>query len=277
MTRTRQLQRTIPKSGQPIPAIGLGSWQTFDVGRSASDRAPLAAVLKAFVGFGGAVVDSSPMYGRSEAVLGDLSSQLRLNDKLFVATKVFTSGQRRGVAQMRQSLRRLRRTRIELMQIHNLVDWRTQLATLRAWKAAGTFRYIGVTHYTSSAFDQLAGVIAAEELDFVQLPYSIIRREAERKLLPLAQKRRVAVLVNRPFEAGALFARTRGRPIPTFARPFADSWAQLSLSFILAHPAVTCVLPATSKLAHLVDNMGAGLKRLPDAAERRKVAALFSS
>src|SRR5919109_1771345 len=176
MAATSLLRRPIPRSGELLPVIGLGTWQTFDVGNSASARAPLRDVLREFVKLGGSVVDSSPMYGRSETVVGDLAVELGVSQKLFLATKVWTSGRDAGIRQMEESFRRLRTERMDLMQVHNLVDWRTQLTTLRRWKEQGKLRYIGVTHYTESAYEELAGVLKAEALDFVQLNYSIAER-----------------------------------------------------------------------------------------------------
>jgi diketogulonate reductase-like aldo/keto reductase len=268
------LQRPIPSSGETIPAIGLGTWRTFDVGTGAEARGPLKDVLQRFVELGGRVLDSSPMYGTAEPVAGDLAAEAKLADKLFWATKVWTSGAAAGVKQMEQSLARLRVARLDLMQIHNLLDWRAHLTTLRAWKAAGRVRYIGVTHYTAGAYDELERVLRAEPLDFVQVNYSIGEREAERRILPLARERGVAVLVNRPFTEGGLFQRVRSTPLPAWAAGLGcESWAQLFLKWILAHPAVTCVIPATSRVAHLVDNMKAGVGPLPDGAARDRMAA----
>ena len=269
------LERPIPSSGEKIPAVGLGTWRTFDVGASATARAPLKEVLQRFAELGGRVVDSSPMYGAAESVVGDLATDLAITDKLFLATKVWTSGRDSGVAQMEQSLRRLRTQRLDLMQIHNLLDWRTHLRTLREWKAAGRVRYVGVTHYTSSAYDELERVLRGEPLDFVQINYSLGEREAERRILPLARDRGVAVLANRPFSEGGLFQRVRGRALPEWATALdCESWAQFFLKWILAHSAVTCVIPATSRPEHLVDNMKAGTGNLPDAATRERMAAL---
>ena len=268
------LQRLIPSSGQTIPAIGLGTWRTFDVGKSTDERAPLREVLERFVALGGRVIDSSPMYGSAEQVTGDLGADLGVLDKLFVATKVWTSGREAGIRQMEQSLRLLRVKRLDLMQIHNLVDWRTHLRTLREWKEAGRVRYLGVTHYTASAYDELERVLRAEVLDFVQVNYSLGEREAERRILPLARDSGIAVLVNRPFSAGDLFGRVRGRPLPPWTAEFdCESWAQFFLKWILAHPAVTCAIPATSRPQHLVDNMKAAIGTLPDEAVREKMVA----
>ena len=264
--------RPIPSSGETLPVIGLGTWQTFDVDNSNGQRAPLREVLREFVATGGKVVDSSPMYGRSEAVLGDLSQQLRLGKQLFVATKVWTNGRDAGIRQMEESLKRLRLERLDLMQIHNLVDWHTHLGTLREWKEQGRVRYIGVTHYTASAYDQLIRVLENEPVDFIQFNYSIVERDAERRLLPLAADRRVAVLINRPFAAGAVFAKLRSKPLPPWSKEIGcATWAQFLLKFVISHPAVTCAIPATSKLAHLIDNMQAGIGGLPDDNTRARM------
>lgn len=274
---TAPITRPIPSSGEALPVIGLGTWQTFDIGRSESDRAPRREVLKQFVALGGRVIDSSPMYGAAEAVVGELAAEAGVVDKLWVATKVWTSGKNAGITQMEESLRLLKKKPLDLMQIHNLVDWRSHLATLREWKKAGRIRYLGVTHYTSSAYDELERVLRAETLDFVQLNYSVSEREAERKILPLAKDRGVAVLVNRPFAEGALFRRVRGQAVPAWAAEIGcDSWAQLFLKWIVGHPSVTCAIPATSKPEHLADNMKANAGVLPDAAMREKIAALIS-
>ena len=272
------LARPIPSSGERVPALGLGTWRTFDVGTSAAERAPLTEVLGRFVALGGRVLDSSPMYGAAESVAGDLAAELGVVDRLFVATKVWTSGREAGIAQMEHSLARLRRRRLDLMQIHNLLDWRTHLRTLRDWQQAGRVRYVGVTHYTASAYDELERVLRAEPLDFVQVNYSLGEREAERRILPLARDRGIAVLVNRPFSAGDLFQRVRRASLPAWVAALGcHSWAQLFLKWILGHPAVTCVIPATSRLEHLVDNMTAGVGPLPDEATRERMGTLVAS
>ncbi len=267
------MKRPIPRTGEMLPVIGLGTWQTFDVGESRSARAPLKDVLREFVRLGGSVADSSPMYGHSEAVLGDLANELAIQKQLFFATKVWTSGRDAGIRQMEESLRRLRVRRIDLLQVHNLVDWRTQLTTLRHWKDQNKIRYIGVTHYTASAYEELASVLENQELDFVQLNYSIAERDAERRLLPLALDKRVAVLVNRPFAQGALFRKLSGKSLPPWAKEIGcATWSQFFLKFIVSHPAVTCVIPATSKIDHLIDNMQAGVGPLPDTTMRQRMA-----
>ena len=266
------LTRPIPSTGETLPAIGLGTWQTFDVAPSA--RAGLEGILGAFVELGGSVVDSSPMYGRSEEVVGDLAAKLGVQSRLFLATKVWTSGKTAGIRQMEDSMRKLRATRIDLMQVHNLVDVDTHLDTLAEWKREGRVRYVGVTHYTAGHHDAVARIIAARPVDFVQINYSVGEREAESRLLPLARERGVAVLANRPFAGGDLFRRLRSRPLPAWAAEIdCTSWAQVLLKFVISHTAITCAIPATSQVTHLRDNMQAAHGRLPDAALRARIAA----
>jgi diketogulonate reductase-like aldo/keto reductase len=271
---TSILERPIPSSGERVPAVGLGTWRVFDVGASAAERAPLKEVLQRFVGLGGRVIDSSPMYGAAESVIGDLASELAITDRLFLATKVWTSGRDAGLAQIERSLRRLRARHLDLMQIHNLLDWQTQLRTLRDQREAGRLRYLGVTHYTASAYDELERVLRGEPLDFVQVNYSLGEREAERRILPLARERGIAVIVNRPFADGGLFQRVRGQALPVWAADLdCESWAQFFLKWILAHPAVTCTIPGTGRPEHVVDNMKAGIGKLPDDATRARMGA----
>jgi diketogulonate reductase-like aldo/keto reductase len=266
------LTRPIPSTGEALPAIGLGTWQTFDVAPSA--RAGLEGVLGAFVELGGSVVDSSPMYGRSEEVVGDLAAKLGVQSRVFLATKVWTSGKTAGIRQMEDSMRKLRATRIDLMQVHNLVDVDTHLDTLAEWKREGRVRYVGVTHYTAGHHDAVARIIAARPVDFVQINYSVGEREAESRLLPLARERGVAVFANRPFAGGDLFRRLRSRPLPAWAAEIdCTSWAQFLLKFVISHTAITCAIPATSQVTHLRDNMQAAYGRLPDAALRARIAA----
>jgi len=267
---TTMLTRPIPSSGEKLPVIGLGTWQTFDVDPAQS--APLAEVLRTFVKLGGRLIDSSPMYGRAEQVIGDLLTKLKLRDSLFLATKVWTRGQQAGIDSMERSFARLQTKTIDLMQVHNLVDAETQLQTMREWKAQGRFRYLGVTHYEAGAFAEVAKILARAKLNFVQINYSIMERDAEEKILPLAQERGIAVIVNRPFGGGDLFHRVRGKPLPDFAAEFdCTSWAQFFLKWIVAHPAVTCAIPATNSVQHLDDNMRAGFGRLPDAKLRQRM------
>ncbi len=266
------LTRTIPSTGENLPAVGLGTWQTFDVGDAPNERQPLKEVLTRFVQLGGKVIDSSPMYGRAEEVIGDLVNELQLREKLFLATKVWTTGEEAGRASMERSFQRLRVRKLDLMQIHNLVDLETQLATMRAWKKEGRIRYLGITHHLDSAFPEVEKILRREPLDFLQINYSIIDRAAGERLLPLARDRRVAVLINRPFASGDLFRRLRAQPLPDWAAEFGGkSWAQFLLKWILANPAVTCAIPATGNVKHLDDNMAAGVGRLPDEKTRQRM------
>ena len=271
---TGLLTRAVPSTGEALPVIGLGTWQTFDVASTATAQAPLEAVLRTFVDSGGRLVDSSPMYGRAEQVLGDLSSRVGVNAHLFVATKVWTQGKAAGIRQMEASMRKLGRSRIELLQVHNLVDVDAHLNTLEEWQREGRVRYIGITHYTSSAHDQVAQVLTSRRVDFVQINYSAAERAAERRLLPLAQERGVAVLVNRPFAEGALLRRLADRPLPGFAAEIGcQSWPELLLKFVVAHPAVTCAIPATSSATHLQENLRAAVGALPDRTLCERIAA----
>jgi diketogulonate reductase-like aldo/keto reductase len=244
--------------------VGLGTWQTFDVGADEAERRPLREVLRTFVERGGRLVDSSPMYGRAEQVVGDLSAETGLGRQLFIATKVWTTGQSAGIRQMDDSMRKLRSSPVDLMQVHNLVDVDTHLRTLAEWKAAGRVRYIGVTHYTASGHAAVARVLERHPVDVVQINYSVAEREAERVILPLARERGIAVLVNRPFTEGHLLRSLRATPVPPWAAELGcRTWAQLLLKFVIAHPAVTCVIPATSSVEHLLENLEAGAGLFP--------------
>ena len=268
--------RTIPSSGAALPVVGCGTWIGFDVAAKAAEMPQRAGVLSALFDAGGRVVDSSPMYGSAEQVVGQLLEAGGTQDRAFLATKVWTSGKRAGIAQMERSMALLRTRRIDLLQVHNLVDWRTHLDTLRDWKAQGRASYIGVTHYTDSAHAELEQVLATTALDFVQFNYSIADRNAEKRLLPLAAERGVAVLVNLPFGGGNVLKSLQSRPLPDWAASIGcTSWNQLLLKFVLAQPAVTCVIPGTSSPRHMRDNAIAGAGDLPDAAFwTDKVAAL---
>jgi diketogulonate reductase-like aldo/keto reductase len=257
-----------------LPVVGCGTWRTFDVGTAPEQRAPLGEVLRLLFEAGGSVIDSSPMYGAAEGVVGDLLAAAGSRDKAFIATKVWTSGRDNGIEQMRQSMRLLRTDRLDLMQIHNLVDWRTHLPTLKAWKAEGRLRYLGVTHYTESAHAELEAVLRAEKWDFVQLNYALDDRAVEQRLLPLAAERGVAVIVNQPFGGGGLIRRLSSRKLPDWAGEIGcTSWAQLLLKFVLAHPAVTCVIPGTGRPEHMKDNVRAGFGVYPDANLIKRMAA----
>lgn len=270
--------RPIPASGEELPIVGIGTWQTFDVGNNLAQRTELKKVLRTFVELGGEVMDSSPMYGTSEKVVGDLSSELGILDQLFMATKVWTSGEKAGITQMKDSMQKMRRQPMDLMQVHNLLDFETHIKTLQKWKAEGEIRYIGITHYVDSRHDEMAALLKKYPLDFIQINYSIQSRNAEKRLFPTAKDLGVAVLVNRPYEGGQLFRKIKNTTLPAWAKDYdIDSWGQYFLKFILSHPAITCVIPGTSKLKHLRDNMGAGLGRLPDEKGREKLAAFLQN
>lgn len=272
------LTRAIPSSGEGLPVIGLGTWEGFNVHLTPDKEKELGEVLSSLVESGGRVIDSSPMYGRSEEVIGRLATDLRLQDKLFLATKVWTRGKEAGIAEMKQSFSRLQTKRIDLMQVHNLVDAETQLGTMREWKAQGRFRYIGITHYSSSAFAAVEKVLRAETLDFLQINYSIMEREAEQRILPLAQERRVGVIINRPFGGGDLFSRVRTKTLPDWAAEFdCQTWAQFLLKWVISHSAVTCTIPGTGSARHFADDLRAGFGRLPDAKTRQRMQELVTS
>ncbi|MCK9381582.1 MAG: aldo/keto reductase [Sulfuritalea sp.] len=267
--------RIIPADGRRLAVVGLGTWQTFDVGTNAAARDNLGKLLSRFVELGGEVIDSSPMYGSSESVVGDLVSERKLRERLFFATKVWTSGKAAGIAQMEESLRRLKSPRIELMQIHNLQDWKLHLPVLREWKAAERIRYLGITHYSRGAYAEIEDILRTEPLDFLQINYSLAEQESARRLLPLAAEHGVAVIANQPFAAGALFSRVKDRTLPAAAADHGcRSWAQLFLRWILAHSAVTCAIPASNRIEHLEDNMAAGMGALPGFEEQKALARM---
>jgi len=271
-------KRIIPSSGEKIPAIGLGTWQTFDVDNSEAERSALREVLSMLVNKGASVIDSSPMYGASETVVGDLISELKIRDKLFLATKVWTTGKDAGIRQMNESFQKMKTTTMDLMQVHNLTDVNTHLKTVRDWKAQKKIRYFGITHYTVSAYPELMRLIKNEKPDFVQFNYNISVRDAEKELLPLAKDKGVAVIINRPFEEGALFNSVKGKELPAWAKDYdINSWGQFFLKYIISHPAVTCAIPGTSKVNHLTDNLGAAIGKLPDEKGREKMKKHFDS
>ncbi len=278
MPAATMLKRKIPSSGELLPVIGLGTWQTFDAGDDATQREPLKDVLKTLLDKGGSVVDSSPMYGSSEKVVGDLSTELSLNSKLFIATKVWTTGKDEGIAQMNRSFNLLQRKQLDLMQIHNLVDWQVHLKTLRDWKEQGRVRYLGITHYTESAYSKIEDILKNNAVDFLQINYSMLSRTAEQRLFPLAKEKGIAVIINQPFEEGALFQRVKGKTLPAWTSEFdCSSWGQFFLKFIVSHPAVTCVIPGTSKPHHMADNAGAGFGKLPDENQRQQMLRFIES
>ena len=279
MPAAAMLTRQIPSTGEAIPVIGLGTWRAFDVGTDEAARQPLREVLRMLLDAGGRIIDSSPMYGRAEGVVGDLLAELPANPHPFLATKVWTTGGERGVDQMRRSAQLLRSEVIDLMQIHNLVDWRTHLAGLRRMKDEGRIRYVGITHYTTGALPELARILASKAgIDFVQLGYSLATRAPETEVLPVAASRGVAVIANQPLERGNLFRRVRGRALPGWAGEFdCSSWTQVFLKYVLAEPAVTCVIPATGNPEHMQDNLAAGFGRLPDPRQRQLIRELWDA
>jgi diketogulonate reductase-like aldo/keto reductase len=266
-------QRPIPRSGELLPVIGLGTWLTFDIGTSRFDLSRRRQVLEAFYAGGGRLIDSSPMYGRAEAVVGELMAQLERAATTFSATKVWTSGREAGIAQMEASLSQWRLPRFDLVQVHNMVDWETHLGTLLRWKTEGRIRYIGITTSHGRRHAALEQALRRAEFDFVQFTYSLADRSAESRLLPLAAERGAAVIVNRPFDGGALIDRLNGFPLPSWATEIeCTTWAQVCLKWIVSHPAVTCAIPATTRPEHMRENIAAAHGRLPDAALRRTIA-----
>jgi diketogulonate reductase-like aldo/keto reductase len=275
LAQDRIMTKPIPSTGERLPVIGVGTWQTFDVGADAAARGQLREVLKLL---NGNVVDSSPMYGTSESVAGDLIAELGIRDRLFMATKVWTHGRDEGIQQMETSFKRLRVQRMDLMQVHNLADVATHTETLQEWKQKKRIRYIGITHYTSSAYAEVERWLKTRQYDFLQINYSLGERESENRLLPLAQELKVAVIANRPFAEGALFRRVKGRQLPTWAAQLGiSSWAQYFLKWIVSHPAVTCAIPGTGNPKHMQDNLGAGVGKLLSAEQRKQMAEYFNA
>jgi diketogulonate reductase-like aldo/keto reductase len=263
--RTKMNTRPIPSTREPLPVIGCGTYLGFDQAPATPGYAALPGVVDALLDAGGKVLDSSPMYGRAEETVGELLAASGRRAEAFLATKVWTRGQSDGIRQMEASMRLLRADRLDLMQIHNLVDWRTHLATLRSWKEDGRIRYLGISHYTSSAYSEVESVLRAERLDFLQINYALDDREAERRVLPLAAERGVAVIVNLPFGGGGLLRGLLAKPLPPWAAEIGcTSWAQVLLKFVLSHPAVTCAIPGTRRREHMEDNVRAGFGEIPE-------------
>jgi len=265
----------IPSSGERLPVIGLGTYSVFDVESTTSEIASKREIIKRLTSHGGSVIDTSPMYNRSENVIGDVVNSGVDRDTLFLATKVWTDGRDAGIAQMQRSAELMNTDVIDLMQVHNLRQTAVHMETIREWQRDGRIRYSGITHYTASALDALEQEMKTYRPQFIQINYSLGEREAERRILPLAADLGIAVLINRPFQAGRLFRAVPGREIPDFATAFADSWGQYFLKFIVSHPSVTCAIPATSKPQHMVDNLGAGFGTLPDADVRKRMLDYF--
>lgn len=268
------IRRRIPATGEEVPVAGMGTYRTFDINTDDSEaRQRMTEVMRRFLDGGGRVIDSSPMYGRSEAAVGEIASELEATDQLWMATKVWTHGRDDGIEQMERSLERMGVATMDLMQIHNLMDFETHLATLKRWKDQGRVRYIGATHYVASRHDDLARLIEKYPLDFVQFNYNVLERNAEDRLLPACADNGVATLINEPFEQGRLFSRVKGRELPDWADEIgARTWAQLFLKFLIGHPAVTAVIPATSDPEHAAENVAAGRGAVPDAAMRERMA-----
>ena len=272
------IRRPIPSSGEPIPVIGMGTSRTFDKPEDPEALALLTSVMAAFFGAGGSVIDSSPMYGKAESRVGDVLNNMADRPPVFAATKVWTTGKDEGIRQMNESAERMAVERFDLIAVHNLQDWRTHMATLKDWKAEGKVRYIGITTSHGRDHEEFLQVMRDEPLDFVQFSYNIEDRVAEEQLLPLAQDRGIATMINRPFQRGSLFARTRGKALPDMAADIdCTSWGQFFLKFILAHPAVTNIIPATSKIHHMEDNMMANFGAVPDAAQREEMLKIFNA
>jgi diketogulonate reductase-like aldo/keto reductase len=272
------IQRPIPSSGEMVPVMGMGTSRTFDTAGDAASLAPLKEVMSIFFAAGGKVIDSSPMYGNAETRVGDVLRAMPQRPPLFAATKVWTTGKERGIAQMEESAKRMDVKVFDLIAVHNLTDWKTQLATLKEWKAAGKVRYIGITTSHGRDHEALMDIMRAEPLDFVQFSYNIEDREVEQTLLPLAADRGIATMINRPYQQGALFGKTRDKPLPALAQELdCSSWAQFFLKFILGHPAVTCIIPATAIASHMTDNMKANFGRVPDAAQRGEMLKMYES
>lgn len=272
------IKKAIPKTGEQLPVIGMGTSRTFDIGNDQALRQRLAEVLQIFFDQGGALIDSSPMYGNAEQVTGDLLKTIKNKQALFAATKVWTWGEEEGISQMQRSSERMGVKVFDLMQIHNLRDWQVQLETLKAWKAEGKVRYIGITTSHGRFHDELEVILENEPFDFVQLSYNIMNRSVEERLLPIAKERGMATLINRPFARGDLFGVVKGQALPVWAKDIdVKSWGQFFLKFVVSHPAVTCAIPATSKPHHMLDNMGAGFGRLPDAATRQRMIRYLES
>ena len=272
------IKKTIPSTGERLSVIGLGTSRTFNVDSDKAVTSPLMAVMQAFFDNGGQLIDSSPMYGSAEAVTGALVKQVENKQGIFTATKVWTDGKRQGIEQMERSMQRLGVDQIDLMQIHNLRDWRTHIDTLVDWKAEGRIRYIGITTSHGRYHDQLEELLQKLPLDFVQFSYNIIDRTAEQRLLPISREKGIATLINRPYQRGSLFRMVKGKSLPAWAAEFdCTSWGQFFLKFIAAHPDVTCIIPATSKLKHMFDNMAAGYGRLPDEQTRQRMIKLIET
>jgi len=273
------ITRAIPHSGERLPAVGLGTWQVFDVPPARLAETELPAVMKRFTELGGKVIDSSPMYGNSEAAVGALSAAQKNRAALFLATKVWTSGREAGIRQMETSTKLMQAGKtIDLMQVHNLLDLKTHLPVLREWKKSGRIRYLGITHHTQGSHAELERLVKTGDFDFVQINYSLEEPEADARLLPACADSGTAVLINKPFSQAGMFSRVRGKTLPPWCADIdCSSWAQYFLKWIIGHSAVTAAIPGTKLVRHIEDNMAACRGRLPDAALRKKMAAHFAA
>lgn len=272
------IQRRIPSSGESLPIIGIGTARRYESAPTGAERAPLREVLRQFKELGGRVIDTAPSYGNAEAIVGDLVSELKIRDSLFIATKVGSRGRGAGIEELERSFRRLRTAKIDLIAVHNLTDTRTQLATLREWKQAGRIRYVGITTSRDRQYQEFERTMRAEKLDFIQVDYALDNRGAGERILPLAAERGMAAMINLPFGRGRLFEAVRGRNLPPWASEFdCGSWAQFFLKYIVSHPAVTCVIPGMARVEYVVDNLGAARGRLPDAAMRKRMESFIDA
>ena len=271
------IARPIHSSGEQLPVIGLGTYSVFDVESTASEIASRKEIVDLLLGEGGTLIDTSPMYNRSERVIGDVIAAGAPRKPLFLATKVWTDGKEAGVAQMNRSAELMQTDMIDLMQVHNMRDTRVHMETIRSWQEQGRIRYSGITHYRASALEALEAAAKEYRPQFVQINYSLGERDADERFLPAMQDMGIAVLINRPYQAGGLFRAVQGRELPPWSKDFAGSWGQFFLKFIISHPAVTCVIPATSKPHHMKDNLEAGFGRLPDEKIRARMVEFIKS
>ena len=273
--KNKMARRIIPSTGKLLPVIGLGTSRVFDTNLSEKSLNPRKEIVKSLLDHGGTLIDTSPMYGRAEEVTGKISQDLKVNDQLFLATKVWIEGKEEGEMQMKESSKKLNAKVINLMQIHNLLDWKTHIKTLYDWKEKGKINYIGISHFRSNAFNQIEKIITKERIDFAQFNYSLQEREAEKRLLPLCQERGVATLINRPFMRGKLFKAVARKKLPSWAYEYnINTWAQFFLKFILANPAVTNIIPATSNPAHMIDNLIGGIGPIPEMGLQKKMVGV---
>ena len=275
---TKLPTRPIPATGERIPVLGLGTSRVFNRAMDAQSRAPLKEVIELHFAAGGTMIDTAPRYGKSEIVVGDLLRELGATKKTFIATKVRSDGREEGIESLNESFKRLGKTPLDLVQVHSLRDWETQLPILREWKAAGKIRYVGITHSQNRRHDDVLDFITKEKVDFLQINYSVLEQNADKRILPMAADKGMAVLINKPFNKAKMFRKVKGKPLPPWAADFdCKSWGQFFLKFSMSHPAVTCVLAATGKAKHMKDNIGAGMGRLPSAKERQKMIAYWES